>query len=468
MPGGPLVFREDESMPLAADFQARLHPDSEGVCAALGLRIPELLLPHPGVDLTRWSVVACDQFTAEPEYWHEVERIVGDAPSSLRLTLPEIHLERDSEPEIGLRIAGIERNMVEYMANGVLRSLGTCMALVERRTPLHTSRWGLVLAIDLERYDFAPGNRELIRATEGTVLTRIPPRVRIRSDATLELPHVQLLFDDTARTVIGPLSTLADAGRLELLYDTELMLGGGHIRGFRIDGASKELRDSLIALSRLPSLKRDGLLFAVGDGNHSLATAKAHWLSVRSGLPEGVDPASHPARFALAEILDLNDPGLEFEPIHRMLFDAPLESLRDFALTYLARCGARSRDFESMDQAVRFARGCDPASHPLPLLSRGLGSVLHFDKPCHALAVQTAQDLIDAFVVEHPCRLDYIHGDEVVHRLSLDSGTGILLPALAKSSLFPYLADSGLLPRKSFSMGEAHEKRYYMEARRIR
>ena len=455
-------------MPLAAAPQTGLDTDIEAVCAALGLCVPEILLPRPDVDLGRWSVVACDQFTAEPEYWTRVEEIVDDAPSTLRMTLPEIHLELDSEQEVGMRIASIERSMVEYLSKGVLRSQGNCMVLVERRTPVHPSRWGLVLAVDLERYGFEPGNHELVRATEGTVLSRIPPRVRIRSDADLEFPHVQLLFDDPSRSVVGPLITLAKKGRLELLYDTDLMMEGGHVRGYRVDGASKELKGALLALSRLPSLKHDGLLFAVGDGNHSLATAKAHWLSVRGGLAEGSDTSMHPARFALAEALDLHDPGLEFEPIHRMLFDAPLESLRDFALTHFSQCGARARDFESMEQAVRFARGCDPVSHPLPLLSRGLGSVLYFERPYHALPVQTVQDLVDAYAESAPCRVDYIHGDDIIKRLSLTFGTGILLPALTKASLFPYLAESGLLPRKSFSMGEAPEKRYYMEARRIR
>ncbi len=455
-------------MPLTSEPQARTSLDPCGNVDGLGILVPEILLPQAGSDLPRWAVVACDQFTSEPSYWRELDGFVGKAPSTLRMVLPETLLDGTSEAGLSARIGEISRTMQDYLDSGILRSAGRCLVLVERRTAFHPSRWGLVLAVDLDRYDFSPGFRGLVRATEGTVVSRIPPRVAIRRDAPLEVPHVQLLFDDPARSVFAPLVALAESDSLDRLYDFDLSMGGGHVRGFRIDAASKDLRDALVAFSRLPSLKRDGLLFAVGDGNHSLAAAKTHWQEVRDALPAGSDTSSHPARYALAEALDLNDPGLEFEPIHRILFGATLPSVRDFALEEYAALGARSRDFASAEQAVLFARGCDPATHPLPLVSRGLGSVLRFERPRRSLAVATAQDLVDAYASAFPCRVDYIHGEDVVLRLSGSEGCGMLLPALPKSSLFPCIADEGVLPRKAFSMGEASEKRYYLESRRIR
>ncbi len=450
------------------DPQARFLLSRDGLAASLGILVPEVLLPRPGLDLSRWAVVACDQYTAEPAYWDAVESLVGEVPSTLRLVLPEIRLEREGPEEVERRIEGIGRSMEAYLADGVLRSAGTCAVLVERSTPLHPSRWGLVLAVDLERYDFAPGSRALVRATEGTVLSRLPPRARIRRDAPLELPHVQLLFDDPARSVIPPLAALAAAGRLEPLYDADLMMGGGAVRGYRVDGASPELREALRALSRLRSLSEDGLLFAVGDGNHSLAAAKRHWESVREGLPSGSDPTAHPARYALVEAVDLNDPGLEFEPIHRIVYGVGLDELEKAALDRFAGQGPVVRGFDDADQAVRFARGCDPATHPVPMLAGGRGAVLLLDRPAASLAVASVQGFLDALAAERPFRIDYIHGEDVVLRLSREEGTALLLPPIAKASLFPRIASEGILPRKAFSMGESFEKRYYMESRRIR
>ncbi len=299
----------------------------------LGFYPADILLPQ-GVDLTRWSVVACDQFTSQPEYWRAVEETVGDAPSTLRLILPEAELGGPDEEE---RIRAIDRTMEEYLDRGLFRTVEDALIYVERTQSDGRVRHGLVGMVDLEQYDFTPGSGALIRATEGTVLTRIPPRVRVRKDAPVELPHVMLLIDDPDGTVIGPLT--ARSG--EKLYDFDLQQGGGHLAGWRLTVDQMDgVAEALAALCAPAEMERKygmggaaPLLFAVGDGNHSLATAKRCYEDLKAVTPED-QWAGLPARYALAEVVDLHDEALQFEPIHRVVFgvdpDAVLRAFREF------------------------------------------------------------------------------------------------------------------------------------------
>jgi hypothetical protein len=427
----------------------RLSAELSSRADSLGIRIPSLLVPAQGIDLYRWAVVACDQYTAQPEYWKETERIVGDAPSTLHLVLPEIYLEQPGELPVAGRIARINQTMAEYLQNGVLTELPPGCMLVDRATPFHPSRKGLLLAIDLERYDFQPGNRQLTRATEGTVLERIPPRQAIRRDALLELPHVQLLIDDPHQTVIEPLA--AAFATADPLYATPLMQGGGFVRGWPVPADRPELLCALTALSQLESLRQYGLLFAVGDGNHSLATAKAHWESIRATV--GPD---HPARYALAEVINIHDPGLAFEPIHRVVFNLDAEALLEHARLYFARAAAAHTAGAEQTAVV-------------PVLSGGHQTSLEIRCDASELLAGTVQAMLDDLIARRPhVRLDYIHGEEVVRELTGQGAVGLLLPALDKATFFSRIARDGILPRKTFSMGEACEKRYYFESRRIR
>ena len=401
------------------------------------LRTAEILLPRRGVDLTKWAVVACDQFTAQPEYWRQAEALVGQACSTLRLTLPEAWLD-----EREARIPAIHAAMREYLADGTLvPAVRDGFVLVERRTPAGV-RPGLVAALDLEAYDFTPGAAGLIRATEGTVLERVPPRAQIRAGAPVELPHVMMLIDDPGETVIEPLMARREA--LRPLYDFELMLDGGHLRGWAVEGA--EAREVFRAVDALGA-KADGLLYAVGDGNHSLAAARQCWLEIRDGLsPE--ERLSHPARFALVELVNLCCPALAFEPIHRALFNADAPALMEEYRAYLDSRGAYEGEG---DDLIALAGGKEwrfrSTQHPLRLL----------------------QAFLDDYLARHPgASIDYIHGEAALRRLVDQGAVGFMPRAFDKAELFGYIRRWGVLPRKTFSMGEANEKRYYMEARRIR
>ena len=402
------------------------------------LHTAEILLPREGLDLSRWAVVACDQFTAQPEYWAKAEAIVGDAPSALRLTLPEIWLG-----EADARIPAIRAAMARYLEAGDLAPAVRDGFVLTERVTAAGSRPGLLVALDLEAYDFAPGAASLIRATEGTVLERVPPRARIRRGAPLALPHVMMLIDDPAASVIEPLMARRDA--LRPLYDFELMLGGGHLRGWAVEGAdARAVFDAVDALCAAS----DGLLYAVGDGNHSLAAAKQCWTELRDTLPPEARER-HPARFALVELVNLNCPALAFEPIHRALFRVDAPALIAEYRSFLAAQGAdegEGDDLVAFDgtHEWRFAS----ARHPLRLL----------------------QTFLDGYLARHPeAGIDYIHGEDALRAL-VAPGAGALafMPrAFGKSELFPYIRRWGVLPRKTFSMGEANEKRYYLEARRI-
>ena len=420
-----------------------------------GLFVPRILLPAPSADLFRWSVIACDQHTANLSYWQETARIVGDSPSTLQLVLPEYYLEHPDDRSLSSRIDAINRTMDRYLAEGLLRELEPGCMLVDRQTPEHASRLGLVIAVDLEHYDFTPGNRQLIRATEGTVMERIPPRAQIRRHAALELPHIQLLVDDPGRQVIEPLLRAVRRSGQSPVYETCLMQGGGSVRGWFFPAADPVLAQALQAMANLPGVVKNNLMLAVGDGNHSLATAKAHWEHVR----EQAGP-EHPARYALVEIVNLHDDGLVFEPIHRILDGMTPDKFQALARDW----------FKGQDMSVISGPPPDTHDWPLaiPVLAPGQAFSLVFGRPRDRLAAALLQPFLDHLCAGFDVRVDYIHGRGEVERLAGQGQIGLLLPALDKADFFPTLARDGIYPRKTFSMGEAHEKRYYMECRRIR
>ena len=396
----------------------------------IALSTGEILLPAHGLNYEKWAVVACDQFTAEPDYWHGVEAFVGDAPSSLRIVLPEIYLEERKQ-----RIREIHGAMRVYLGNAVRVAVPDGFVLTRRQTS-SGPREGLLACVDLEQYDFAPGSKSLIRATEGTVPERVPPRAEIRAGAPLECPHVMMLIDDPEHTVIEP--AFDDPG--QELYNFDLMMGGGHVQGWALENG-RALR-VFEALARLHE-KSDGLLYAVGDGNHSLAAAKKCWEDIKGGL-SAAEFDSHPARYAMVELVNLHCPALKFEPIHRVLLGVePREVLASMR---------RSRSFKRGGEDVRVAfaggeEGFATAGHP----------------------IRPLQNFLDNFLKKHPgAKIDYIHGTDVVVSLAEKPGNlGFILPDIAKNDLFRGVVFDGVLPRKTFSMGEAHEKRYYMEAKTI-
>lgn len=426
---------------------------------SVGVLVPEILLPPKGTDMYKWAVVACDQFTSQKEYWEEARRIIGDAPSTLDLILPEAWLGAQDEQE---RIARIKEKMQEYLHNGTLVKQPQGFVLVER-TAAGNTRHGLVMALDLEKYDYSKGSGTLIRATEGTIVERIPPRLRIREGAAVELPHILVLIDDPEETVIEPLT--AQVEKLPLLYDTDLMLGGGHISG-RLVSEEKEIMGVLEALTALSDKaafeKKYGskpvLLFAMGDGNHSLATAKANWEKIKATLPEE-QREDHPARYALIELNNVHDKGIVFEAIHRNVFGIPGEKLVEALLQKL----------REQNGGAEIGPEQAPAGgekHVIPFYYGDKSGAFIVTEPAVQLAVGTLQNAIDAVLKELGGEVDYIHGIDVVKELAQKPDTtGFLLPDMEKSELFPTVVYDGALPRKTFSMGEAAEKRYYMEAR---
>ena len=414
----------------------------------------EILLPRTG-ETEKWAVVACDQFTSQPEYWQKAEDLVGDAPSALRLVLPEVYL---NSPDVDGRISAINAAMEGYLADDVFRTLSDSLIYLERTQSDGRVRRGLIGCIDLEQYDFTPGSGALIRATEGTVLERIPPRVRVREHAPLELPHVMLLIDDPQGTVIQPLA--GETGAMEALYDTELMLGGGHVKGWRLtEGQMGRTAEALNALKTPEAMTEKygmadvaPLLFAVGDGNHSLATAKTCYENLKKVTPEE-QWASLSARYALVEVVNLHDDALTFEPIHRALFHVD------------------GRDLWAAFQAFYPGAHAGPGEgHTVEVCGQGLDGVWTVPAPAAQLAVGTLQAFLDDYCKRHPeVEIDYIHGDDVARSLGSQPGNlSFLLPPMGKDQLFRTVMADGVLPRKTFSMGEAQDKRYYLEARRIK
>lgn len=439
----------------------------------LGVRVPEIYLPSGNIDHQAWAVVACDQYSSEREYWENVDKAVGDKPSTLRLIYPECYLEDADKNE---RIAGIQATMDDYGAKGYLESAGEGFILVERSTPYEKKpRIGLVLSVDLEKYQYGKDSKSLIRPTEGTIVERLPPRMAIRRGASLELPHIMVLMDDPSRKVIEPL--YERRGYFRKVYDFDLMAGSGHVRGWHVaDEASLEGIAAAIAGLAEPGAFRekygsdDVLLFAVGDGNHSLATAKAIWEEVkasRSGKPEAAAAlAEHPARYALVELLNVYDEGLPFHPIHRVLFNVD----ERLFFSALKESGATVSMMPNPREAFEACDLPDPSGgHRIAWTdARGSGLIV-FGQPAATLAAGTIQEALDRYLKAHPeTTIDYIHGSGSLEALAAKPGNlGLYLPPVDKASFFATVIQSGVMPRKTFSMGEAPEKRFYIEARKI-
>ncbi len=398
------------------------------------------LLPPYGAEDTgwsKWSVIAVDQFTSEIAYWEAAEKIAEGVPSALHLVLPEAYLETERE---AVKNAAIKDAMQE-MNGGFLKEYADSILYLERTLPDGRIRRGLVGKIDLEKYDYAKGSTPAVRATEATVLERIPPRVAIRSAAPLELPHVMLLLNDTD----GLMASVAEkCAAYECLYDFDLMLDGGHAKGYRIAGDA--LADVLSRIGKYEASRESVFVYAVGDGNHSLAAAKAHYENIKA--KEGSAAADHPARYALVELVALEDEALDFEPIYRVVETAdPAAFLAALKEITVPGTGV---------QTVR-------------VLTSDTDETVSFTAPAHALTVGSLQIFIDEYIAAHPgVKCDYIHDEGSLIALAKREGSvGFLFDGMAKEELFPYVLNHGTLPRKTFSMGEARSKRYYMEARRI-
>ena len=419
----------------------------------LGFYPADILLPE-NADMNKWAVVACDQFTSQPEYWAAVEQNVGDAPSTLRLILPEAKL---NDPDVEQRIADINGAMKRYVDGGVFKTLPASLIYMERTQSDEKVRHGLVGMIDLDQYDYTPGSGALIRATEGTVLSRFPPRVKVRQDAPIELPHVMLLIDDPDGTVIEPLG--ARSGKMEMLYDFDLQQGGGHLTGWKLTETQMDAAaDALTALCAPDQMEKKygmkdaaPLLFAVGDGNHSLATAKTCYENLKKVTPKE-QWASLPERYALVEVVNNHDDALKFEPIHRVLFHVDPEKV----LAAFKACYPSAHEGEGEGHSIAYTYAGHKGTVTVP-------------DPKVQLAVGTLQAFIDDYLKANDGEVDYIHGDEVTDELGAKPGNiGFKLPAMGKEQLFKTVMADGVLPRKTFSMGHAQDKRYYVEARAIK
>lgn len=419
----------------------------------LGFYPADILLPREA-DMSKWAVVACDQFTSQPEYWQAVEETVGDAPSTLRVILPEAKL---NDPDVEEHIENINASMRRYLEADVFKSLDESLLYIERTQSDGKVRHGLIGMVDLDQYDFTPGSGALIRATEGTVLERIPPRVKVRKDAPIELPHVMLLIDDPACTVIEPLT--AESSAMEQVYDFPLQQGGGHLKGWKLTAEQIDaVADALTGLCTESEMEKKyglrgvaPLLFAVGDGNHSLATAKQCYENLKKVTPKS-EWAALPARYALVEVVNNHDDALRFEPIHRVMFDVEPEEVLEALKAYYP--GAYEGEGKGHTIAYTFEghKGC-----------------ITIPQPKVQLAVGTLQAFIDAYLRTNAGEVDYIHGDDITDELGAKPGNiGFKVPGMGKEQLFKTVMADGVLPRKTFSMGHAQDKRYYVEARKIK
>lgn len=432
----------------------------------IGVKIPNILLPKKSIDHKKWAVIACDQFTSEPEYWEQVKEIVSDSPSTYHMILPEVYL---GTPEEKQRIETTHKVMEQYLESDIFRSLNDFI-YVRRRVGERTRR-GLMVCLDLEHYDFNKGAQTLIRATEGTILDRLPPRIRIREKAPLECPHILVLFDDPTDKVFGLLDEQIE--NFKKVYNFELMLGSGHLSGYALgdDQVREQVLQTLQTLIdpqkfadkyNLMIGEHQPLLFAMGDGNHSLATAKAIWEKIKPTV--GMD---HPARYALVEIENVHDPALDFEPIHRLVF----EMHKDIIKAMQAYWGENLKihDLPSQESLIQIVDDAAEPWHQIGMITPDGLKLIEVHRPEDNLPVGTLQKFLDSFLKDNGAGdIDYVHGTKVLFEKGLQTGNaGFYVPGMDKSELFKTVILDGALPRKTFSMGEAKEKRFYMECRRI-
>ena len=410
-----------------------------------------ILIPK-NIDMHKWSVVACDQYTSEINYWNEVENIVGDSPSTLRITLPEIYLE---ESNVEDRIKKINETMEDYLNEDLFNEYKDSMIYLKRTQADGKVREGLMGIVDLEDYSYEKGSQTLIRATEKTVIERIPPRVKVRENASLELPHIMILIDDDKKDIIESLSNKVTEE--DVVYDFDLMQNGGHIKGYKLNNETinevitklESLADQNTFNKKYNVSDKGVLLFAMGDGNHSLATAKACYEKLKETLSEE-EYLNHPARYALVELVNLHSPALEFEAIHRVIFDTNVNDLVENLYKYY--------DINEDGNGQKFE-----------LITKDFDKVLYITNPKSNIAVGSLQIFLDEYLKDHNGKIDYIHGEDVTKDFASKEGNvGIIFDAMGKDELFKTVILDGALPRKTFSMGHAHDKRFYLEARKIK
>lgn len=410
-----------------------------------------ILLPK-NTDMTKWSVVACDQYTSEPEYWNDVEKIVGDAPSTLKLTLPEIYLEDENVSE---RIAKINSNMKALLDEDFFNEYKDSMIYLERTQSDGKIREGLIGVVDLEAYSYEKGAETPIRATEKTVIERIPPRVKIRENAPLELPHIMILIDDDKKQIIENLKNKVSEN--DIVYDFDLMKNGGHFKGYllneetmdEVDKGLKELADKEVFAKKYDVNNKEVLLFAMGDGNHSLATAKACYEKLKETMSEE-EYLNNPARYALVELVNLHSPALEFEAINRVIFNTEPEKLLNSLKEY-------------------YQINKDGNGQKIEVITNDVDEKWYIENPKSNIAVGSIQIFLDEYLKNNEGKIDYIHGEETTKNLAKQSGNvGFIFEAMPKNELFKTVILDGSLPRKTFSMGHSYDKRYYLESRKIK
>lgn len=416
---------------------------------SIPLKKTNILLPNENINLTKWTVIACDQYTSNQEYWNNVENIVRDNPSTLRLTLPEIYLEKEDELE---RISNINKTMTNYLSTGVLKEYKDTMFYIERTLENKKIRKGIIGVIDLEEYDFKEGSTSLIRATEKTIIERIPPRVKIRENATLELPHIMLLIDNEEKDIIDNI----DSSKLDKVYDFDLMNNSGHLVGYqlseeeinRITTNLEKYLDKDLFNKKYGTENKDVLLFAVGDGNHSLATAKTIYEKLKETLSEE-EYLNHPSRYALVEIVNLHSSSLDFEPIHRVVFDVDIKDLLNELNKYY--------DLNTTGVGQNFK-----------VITATEEKTYYISNPKSNLAVGSIQIFLDEYLKDKSSKIDYIHEEDAVKELVGDNNIGFVFDTISKNDLFKTVILEESLPRKTFSMGVSNDKRFYLESREIK
>ena len=406
----------------------------------------DILLPK-NADFSKWAVIACDQFTSDQEYWNRVRANAEGSVSTINLILPEAELGTEKE---AAHTALINKTMAEYMENGVFETYENSLIYVERTLENGSIRMGLMGMVDLDAYDYTVGATSAIRATERTVTERIPPRQRVRRDAPIELPHILLLCDDLEMVLIEPIAAKKDS--FKGLYDCDLMEDGGHITGWLVPQEEVEKFNATLTEysanvgKKYEGLKGEPVVFAVGDGNHSLATAKSCYEELKKNNP-GVDLSAHPARYALVELENIHDPSQQFEPIHRVIFNT---------------------DTKKMLKAVE-ENICAEGGYPVKWYIGEESGTVYLDRAKSELAVGVLQAFLDEYLKENEGEIDYIHDDDALIALAAkENAIGFLVPGMEKSQLFRGVVADGVLPRKTFSMGHSREKRYYLESRKIK